>query len=250
MEADEKKGKHAVTKLALYCFCIALLACSAAVIAGLGSRWGWWNFRTGFVILKIAGYGSLIAAGLSLIGCVWAGLTGSRFAFALSLIGLAGGLAVAGPLWQWKERAQSLPMIHDITTDTETPPLFKAILPIRKDAPNSAEYGGPQIAAMQRAGYPDLAPLLLPLNTGEAFQKALSTAIQMGWEIVDANQVDGRIEATDTTFWFGFKDDIVVRITPDKTGSRIDVRSVSRVGLSDVGTNAKRIRSFLKRLEK
>ena len=70
----------------------------------------------------------------------------------------------------------------------------------------------------------------------------------MGWEIVDANPGQGRIEATDATFWFGFKDDMVVRVAPTETGSRVDVRSLSRVGRSDVGTNAKRIRAFLARL--
>lgn len=245
-----EKTPHTVTNFALLCFCLALLACYASIMAGLGTKWGWWGFRTGLVILKIGGYSSAIAAGLSLVGCLWAGLSGSRFGFALALIGLVSSLTIVGILWQWKEKAQTVPRIHDITTDTENPPLFKAILPIRKDAPNPAEYGGSEIAAQQRAGYPDMSPLLLPANTNEAFQKALSTAVKMGWDIVEANQADGRIEATDTTFWFGFKDDIVVRITPDKAGSRIDVRSVSRVGMSDVGTNARRIRGFLKRLEK
>jgi len=234
-----------VTRFALLCFCIALLACSAALMAGLGSRWGWWDFRTGFAILKLSGYGGVIAAGLSLVVCIWSGLSGSRLGFALALIGLISSLTVAGTLWQWKERAQAVPRIHDITTDTENPPTFKAILPLRKDVPNPPEYGGPVIAAQQKSGYPDIVPLALHVSTNEAFQKALSAAIKMGWEIVEASQADGRVEATDTTFWFGFKDDIVVRITPDKAGSRIDVRSVSRVGLSDVGTNAGRIKRFL-----
>ena len=79
------------------------------------------------------------------------------------------------------------------------------------------------------------------LPPDRAFEPALSAAREMGWEIVDAASKDGRIEATDTTFWFGFKDDVVIRITPTPEGSRIDVRSLSRVGRSDVGTNAKRI---------
>ena len=70
----------------------------------------------------------------------------------------------------------------------------------------------------------------------------------MGWQIVDANAREGRIEATATTFWFGFKDDVVVRIVPAPGGSRVDVRSVSRVGVSDVGANAKRVRDFLQKL--
>jgi uncharacterized protein (DUF1499 family) len=72
----------------------------------------------------------------------------------------------------------------------------------------------------------------------------------MGWKIVDMNKDAGRIEATDTTFWFGFRDDIVIRIEKNDSGSRLDIRSVSRVGISDIGTNAKRIRRFLKKMQK
>ena len=66
---------------------------------------------------------------------------------------------------------------------------------------------------------------------------------------MDTDRTDGRIEATDTTFWFGFKDDVVIRISKSDKGSQLDIRSVSRVGKSDVGTNAKRIRKFLKEME-
>lgn len=240
----------AVTKLSSFFFLIALLTATAAVMAALGSRWEWWNFSTGFVILRISAYGSVMAAVLCLIGLTWAGLSGSRGGFALALIGLVVSLAVTGTLWMWKTKAQSLPRIHDISTDTDNPPLLKAILPLRRDAPNPPDYGGPDVAAKQRAGYPDIGPLILSLSTGEAFQKALSAMINMGGEIIEANQDAGKIEATFTTYWFGFKDDMVVRVVQEKTGSRVDVRSVSRVGVSDVGTNAKRIRIFLDKMER
>ena len=139
-------------------------------------------------------------------------------------------------------------MIHDITTDTETPPAFVAILPLRAGVPNSVEYGGPELAAQQRTGYPDLGPLTLQIPPTQAFTHALTAARAMGWEIAASEATEGRIEATDTTFWFGFKDDVVVRITPAGGGSRIDVRSVSRVGKSDIGTNAKRITEYLRRI--
>jgi uncharacterized protein (DUF1499 family) len=96
--------------------------------------------------------------------------------------------------------------------------------------------------------YPDLGPKMLPYPPGVAFERVLVAARQMGWEIIDADAAEGRIEASDTTFWFGFVDDVVIRIAPDGEGSRVDVRSVSRVGRSDVGANAKRIRTFLKKL--
>jgi uncharacterized protein (DUF1499 family) len=86
------------------------------------------------------------------------------------------------------------------------------------------------------------------MSPREAFSKALESARDMGWQIADSNESQGRLEATDTTLWFGFKDDVVVRVAPDGQGSRIDVRSVSRVGKSDVGTNARRIQAYLRNL--
>jgi uncharacterized protein (DUF1499 family) len=164
------------------------------------------------------------------------------------LVGLGVGLIVAGLPWQWWQKAQRVPPIHDITTDTETPPVFVAILPLRADAPNTADYGGPEVAAQQRAGYPHLGPLILQASPQQAFKRALAAARDMGWEIVAAEPSDGRIEATATTFWFGFKDDVVVRVSLTDRGSRIDVRSVSRVGRSDVGANAERIEAYLARI--
>ena len=138
-----------------------------------------------------------------------------------------------------------MPAIHDITTDTIQPPPFLAILPLRAGALNPADYGGPDVAAKQQQAYPDIGPLLLNVPPGRAFDRALAAAKAMGWELVASDPAGGRIEATDTTFWFGFKDDVVVRVTPQPTGSRVDVRSLSRVGGGDIGANAARVRAFL-----
>lgn len=149
-----------------------------------------------------------------------------------------------------KRTAQRVPPIHDITTDTNDPPRFADILPLRKYAPNSADYGGPDLAMQQHAAYPDIQPVTLHLPTQQTFTQALNTAAAMGWDIVAANPAEGRIEATDTTRWFGFKDDIVIRIQAQGEDSQVDVRSVSRVGKSDVGTNAQRIRVYLRKLSR
>jgi uncharacterized protein (DUF1499 family) len=218
------------------------------MLAGLGSRWGWWHFRTGFQILTWAAYGGLAAAGISFTGIVMALVRAPRRGLLAALIGLVLGLVVAGIPWQLKLTAQQVPPIHDITTDTENPPEFVAVVPLRRNAPNPTDYGGAGLAAQQRAAYADLKPVFLKVSPEQAFVNALAVARDMGWEIVDAQASEGRIEATDTTFWFGFKDDVVVRIKAADQGSRIDVRSVSRVGKSDVGTNAKRIRAYLERL--
>jgi uncharacterized protein (DUF1499 family) len=141
--------------------------------------------------------------------------------------------------------AASTPLIHDITTDTDKVPHWVALQSQRAGAQNGAAYGGPAVAAVQKRAYPDLAPLTLAVPPDRAFARVQAAARSMGWRIVAAVPADGRLEAIDTTRWFGFADDIVVRVTATPNGSRIDVRSASRVGRSDLGVNAKRIRAFL-----
>lgn len=238
-------------RIAVVGFALALVAAGAAVASGLGSRADLWSFRTGFQILRWAAWGGMAAVAISLLGLGLAFAdrsAGRGRALLLAAVGLVVGLVVVWIPWSWKQRADSVPPIHDITTDLSDPPAFEAILPLRADAPNPSEYGGDSIATQQRAGYPDLGPLTLDLPPDAAFRSALETARDMGWEIVDSDPARGRIEATATTPWFGFKDDVVVRVRSGSGGSRLDVRSVSRVGRSDVGTNARRIREYLEEL--
>jgi uncharacterized protein (DUF1499 family) len=128
---------------------------------------------------------------------------------------------------------KTLPYINDITTDTETPPQFSQPRPYER-----------HFAELQHLGYPDLQPLELAVPPAQAFAHARAAAQALGWELAAADESAGRIEAVATTFWFGFKDDIAVRVAPSGAGSRIDVRSHSRVGRSDLGANAARIRKF------
>jgi uncharacterized protein (DUF1499 family) len=137
------------------------------------------------------------------------------------------------------------PPIHDITTDTQDPPAFVAILPLRAGAANPPEYGGSSVAEQQRRAYADIQPVMISATPAQAFQRALSAATKLGWSVVARDESAGRIEAVDTTFWFGFKDDVVIRVRGATEGSRVDIRSKSRVGVGDVGTNARRIRAFM-----
>ena len=232
-------------------FLLALVAALAGMAAGLGSRAELWSFRGGFQILRWAAWGGLAGAAVSLVGLGVALLRPAPArgrALLVGGLGIAVGLTAAWVPWTWKQRAESVPPIHDITTDLADPPAFEAVLPLRRDAPNPSEYGGDSIAMLQREGYPDLGPLTLDAPPDAAFRQALRAAREMGWEIVDSDPARGRIEATATTLWFGFEDDVVVRVRPEAAGSRVDVRSVSRVGRSDVGTNARRIRAYLEKI--
>ena len=160
----------------------------------------------------------------------------------------AAGLALAAAALLMR-RAKGFPMIHDITTDTERPPAFVKILELRRGAMNPAEYGGDAVAAKQKAAYPDLVPAELSLPPEQAFDRALGAARSLGWAVVDADPAAGRIEATDTTALFGFKDDVVIRVAASPVGSRVDARSVSRLGKGDLGANAARLRRFLAALK-
>jgi uncharacterized protein (DUF1499 family) len=224
---------------------LTILGALTLVLSGAGSRWDWWDFRTGFVLFRWALYGGLVAIVITLAGLVLALLARAGRAALLSLATLALLAAVAAVPMTHLRAAGRVPPIHDITTDLDDPPRFMAVLPRRQGAPNPAEHGGAALAAQQREGYPDLGPARFGEPPDRVFARAVEVARALGWEIVAAVPADGRLEATDRTRWFGFRDDVVVRVRPDGAGTRVDIRSVSRVGRSDLGTNARRIRGFV-----
>lgn len=222
---------------------LAIIAALLLLIAGPGTRLELWDFRTGFKLLSGAAFAGLAASALALVMLLVPHIR--RQGLAALGMALVLGLGVAFVPWSGMRKARSVPPIHDISTDTARPPEFVAVLPLRADAPNQAGYGGPEVARAQSEAYPDVQTHRMAAAPAQAFERALQAAQGMGWDIVAVEPSAGRIEATDTTFWFGFKDDVVIRIARDAAGSRVDVRSVSRVGTSDVGANAARIRAFL-----
>jgi uncharacterized protein (DUF1499 family) len=137
------------------------------------------------------------------------------------------------------------PRIHDITTDTADPPQFVELLARRGNRVSPPGYDGPNAAEEQRRAYPYVQPRVLAVSATKAFDAALAAARRMGWEIVASDRAAGRIEAIATTRMLRFKDDVVVRVRGEAGGARVDVRSKSRVGIGDLGTNARRIREFL-----
>lgn len=221
---------------------LAVVSAAAAlvllVMSGPGTRLGWWQFRTGFQLMRWAAYGAAAGFVFGVFALVFGG--GRTRAAAAAVVSL-GVFAVP---WMLQRNARSVPPIHDITTDTDDPPAFVAIVARRAGASNPPEYAGPEVAAQQKAAYPDVAPIVVPEPPDRAFARAEAAARSLGWEIVAADAREGRIEATATTRWFGFKDDVVIRVRPDEAGSRVDVRSKSRVGRGDAGANAARIRRF------
>ena len=217
---------------------VAAVGSAAIVLAPLGYRVG---VPLGLAFLLLAG-GFLAAAvsGLLLVLRMVrrTGLRDHEAAAALAAVVVTGAFPLAALL-----SGGGAPPIHDITTDTENPPAFVAAVAL--NTPGRTDYD-PTVAEQQRAAYPDLGPAMLPVPPAAAFDRALAVVGDMGWELLAADAGDLRIEATDRSFWFGFPDDVVVRVAPDgAAGSRVDLRSLSRVGVGDLGVNARRVRAFV-----
>jgi uncharacterized protein (DUF1499 family) len=201
------------------------------------------SLAVAFGALGIGAFLGGLVAIVAAIGLLWAWQGGPPASPAFVVGGVLGLIAFAIPaqrLWA----ARGLPVIHDISTDRNDPPAFRAVVPRRGADANPLTFSS-EVAAEQARGYPDIGPVTLALPPAAAFAKALGAARDAGWEIVASDEATGRIEATDTTRWFGFKDDVSVRLSPVAGGTRVDVRSVSRVGRGDLGTNAARIRAYL-----
>jgi uncharacterized protein (DUF1499 family) len=224
-------------------------------VSGPLNKFGVVGFQ--LALLLFAGGALLLVVGalLVLVGVLVGAKRGSPVPKGAAVLGLVVALGVFGYLFTWVSKGRGVPPIHEVSTDLQDPPAFVAVVPVRKSfgAVNPPEYvakmkgpgGEIDVPAAQRKAYPDLQPLTLDLPPAETYARAKRAVEQLGWTIVADVPAEGRLEATDTTAFFGFKDDVVVRVRAEQAGSRLDVRSKSRVGLGDVGTNAARVRKFL-----
>jgi uncharacterized protein (DUF1499 family) len=227
----------------------AMVAGLLVLLAGPGTRLGFWRFSTGFQLMRWGAYLAVPAALFSVVALVL--VRGHRRGVLPSILAL--GIAAGAFLvpYSFLVKARGLPPIHDISTDTRNPPPLVATLPLREQtgATNPPAYEGDSIARLQTEAYKDVQPVMLAMTPDSAYGQALRAAREMGWEIVAAERDEGRIEATAITGWWGFRDDVVIRVMPASGIARVDVRSVSRVGRSDVGANAARIRAYVRRLK-
>ena len=226
-------------------------ACFAAIIAALavlGYRFGIMNHQVALIVLvggAAMGMMAVLSGIVSILGIITAVDTKVSGLF-LALTGLIVGLAVVTPVFLTVQAGYQVPRIHDITTDLQDPPQFTANLNLRTAAHNPLDRKVPaNLAKLQQAGYPNLAPLLIGKDASQVFEEAVALAKSRGWEIVDIATENGTIEATDTTKFMGFKDDVVIRVSEKEGKTIVDMRSVSRIGISDMGTNAARIKAFL-----
>ncbi len=219
--------------------------CLLTLLILLGTRWELWSYLTGVAMLRWVVYGSIltmIVAGLAMY-LTRPGM--GKPGFPLAMLALVTGLVLTVVPIRESRVGADAPPIHDITTDLDNPPRFVSIVPLRAGVPNSADHGGPEVVRQQLAAYPDIRPVIVDLPSDQAFRRAVEIATERGWRIVEANELEGRIEATDRTFWLGLREDIVIRLTPLDGRTVVDVRSSSRVVQGDRGSNARRVRDFL-----
>lgn len=255
-----RKGTWAsrITQLALI---LSVGGVAAALVAAIGSGQGAWHFVTGFTILRYAFFAAIAGGVVALAGLLIARRGRSAKHVGLNLLALVVALGFVLYLGALIRTARSVPTIHDITTNLDDVPQFTMLkvrsdnledIPDNHDARLKALPPEARWKAVHRLGYPDLRTIRVPWPVSETVKRAEQLARSRGWEVVKADAQAGIVEATDTSRFFRFKDDIVIRARADPAGagSNVDMRSISRVGVSDVGVNAKRVRSFLADLQK
>ena len=250
-----KLGLKVASLLAFF----AGLALALLTLASAAGIWlGMWDFRQGFTLLGAANqYAGVIAytcSGLTLgilAGSLIIKSSNTTKVVSIAAIGsLIASLAYYIPESFRQPEGVNYPPIHDISTDTESPPEFVAVLPLRIDAANTVVYGGSnnmtpeRLSQLTAEAYPDLVSQYYAASVDEVFDRTLAAVDRLGWELVSATRSAGRIEATDTTLWVRFKDDIVIIIEAQGNQTLVNARSVSRVGTGDVGANAIRLRAF------
>lgn len=230
------------SKAARYIRNLALIMLLLMPIAALGSRFEFWPYTVGLIVFAACMLGSLL---IQIINAIWLlrkPTNGTKRALRwASLFALPPLILVAAVLRDGAEGSRA--GIHNVSTDTVNPPQFYQAAEQRGAESNPLAYSE-AIAVIQRQAFPNVKSIHTSLSMPNTFDHAAATAQTLGWDIYHSDRDKGIIEAVATTFWFGFKDDIVIRITAKGDGSLVDLRSVSRVGRSDLGANAARILTF------
>ncbi len=237
------------SRLATWGMRVSILALVILAISIVGLRFHLLAFSIPLKGIAVAGLVALVGLLVSLIGLVVTA-TGRKTGLMTALVGVVIAVVAATPFSTSFMKARSVPPIHDISTDLINPPQFVAVVPLRATSPNALDRAEPaDLAEQQTKAYPALAPLTVEAQPGKVFDAARDVVHDMGWALDAATPETGLIEATATTSLLHFKDDVVIRITETDTGSKVDMRSVSRVGMSDLGANAARIEAFFAALK-
>lgn len=256
--------------LVLAALILSLLVPVYFAAAALGVRFGLWEWRFGLGTLIVEWGPRLLFAALALgaIALIAALARAPRSGVAAAAVALAVPAIGLAYLYQLRSSSEDIPPIHDVSTNPEDPPVYSArVMAERKAAganpvhplttplsqieayqkPRFADQSTRTVAELGKSGYPQLRTLTLEADRRALFEALADEARERGWTIVTNDPAAGRFEATAETFWFGFEDDVAVSVAPAEQPGRlrVDARSTSRVGLSDLGANAKRLTDYL-----
>jgi len=237
---------------------LALLLPIWFAVAAKGSAWRWWSWQVGLgkmtmdwgMKLTVA---AIVLALLSLLASI---VLKPRRGVLTAIIALAIPIGIIAYANNVRSTVRGLPFIHDVSTDTVAPPGVSAtLLALRGEHSNPAHYVGKKdprgtelVSVLQLQGYPDIQPLILDGSVADVRHRVVTTIDQFGWQLHTNDPQTGIIEATHKTFWYGFLDDVIIRVRESGDQSRVDIRSISRIGASDMGKNAARIRRLSKAL--
>ena len=257
--AEALRRRRLAGRITTAALVLSIGAVLVALIGALGSGQGAWHFRTGFTLLQYALFAAALGAVLAIAGLIAARGGAMHKYTKRNILALVVGLGFVLYLGSQIATARSVPAIHDVTTDIDDIPKFYRLVVRRDNMENIPDLGRRDLAALpprerwraiHREHYDDLRTIRVPWTVPQTIERAEALARERGWEIVTADPRSGILEAVDTSTFFRFKDNVLVRARPAAPGGTdVDMRSISRVGASDVGVNAKRVRSFMRDLQ-
>lgn len=232
--------------LALISLLLGVLGIVAPMIGAVGSRTGLWDFGAGLLMTPLGLALALVGLLLGILALIRLHKFGERLVLAAHGAGLS--FLVSLYLASLAAQVFLVPPIYNVSTDIDDPPRFIHAQRLRAEHENPLEYDSQVIGPLQREGYPQVKPLILELAPQDAYARVKQVLLDMGMELTRDDPAAGEIEAVASTFWFDFKDDVIARLREVEGGTRLDIRSVSRLGVSDLGANADRILEVMKRV--
>ncbi len=241
-QATQRNSRRAAFSLSM-----GVLAIVLGGLGGLGARVDTWLYGLGLLFMPL---GLLVGVSGLLLGLI-ALLRRRKAGEPLGFAAAGTGVSALGSLYVGSLVLTTVPAvpIHNVSTDIEDPPEFTAVASLRGAGDNPLLYDSATLGPLQRAIHPDLGPLVTDMPRDRMYELVRGVLIAMDLELVREDPDQGEIEAVATTFWLGFKDDLVVRLRETEAGTRMDIRSVSRFGGSDIGTNTERIFEIFRRVE-
>ena len=231
--------------LVKWSYILSLVAAGLFVVAVAIFRAAITVYTMPLLVLLVATLVALIALVMVLAALAFGQFSALNMTRALIALVISAGIFV--PIFMGARAVADVPTINDIMTDTQNPPQFEAVPTVRKPFDNSLDLSDDRLA-YHRKIYGDMKPLQLDGTPDANFDKVLELVGDRGWKLVAANRAKGTVEATDVTALFGFKDDVVIRLSAEGDKTRVDMRSASRQGRTDFRVNSKRINAFLEEL--